>query len=71
MKASKIIEKLSQLIAIHGDLPVRYSSYEQSEERDCEVAMIAVYDGFGNKPAHNDKAVEFYIHSTADDDDAL
>jgi hypothetical protein len=56
MKASEVIERLQEMIAVHGDLPVNTNG--------GDIRLLEPYDKWGGHPDGLDRpAVEFFIHS--------
>ncbi|MBA8799196.1 hypothetical protein FHW77_002915 [Agrobacterium sp. RC10-4-1] len=58
MKASALIKELQNLIAAHGDQPVKFDG----RSGDVPVGEIIAYDQNGNDPSVESPAAEFYIH---------
>ena len=59
MKAKQLINELTKLVDIYGDLPVRFDEGLTS----VDVKSVHAYNKIGNSPNKEDGAVEIFIHS--------
>ena len=68
MKAKQLINELTKLVDIYGDLPVRFDEGLTSVDVKSvyaynKVKSVHAYNKIGNSPNKEDGAVEIFIHS--------